>query len=455
MSSDWHYALYFCYIFIFMIIAKLLKEKTGLFKSIIIPTSLMAGFVGLVLGPEVLGVFDFDINFYKSLVGHFMGVGFIALTLSGSKQTQGKDSVNSGIFIVTNYVMQGIVGMIIVYGLIATIKPDLFPGLGLILPLAYGQGPGFASNIGGSWDLVLPFGYVQQYGLTLATAGFLVGGVIGIFLLNYFVRKHNISITRLNALKGIRTKQVTLRNVKEINFFDTLTSQIAWVSLLYALTYMVMKYLVLGLGYLGPVGETIASLVKGFNFLFGILIALVFKQILKYLNTRGHRAQELIDDYVMQNLTSFAFNVMITSAVLAISLNVIKDYWQLLLAMSIGGALTTWLFISWFGPKVFKVNTRHYMIAMFGMMTGTASTGLALLRGIDPDLETDVAKNLALGTAIATPLGLPLMALLAVPLTGYTTGQPHFNLITLGALVVYLLILIAFALYRNRDKSSS
>jgi|LFRM01.1.fsa_nt_gb hypothetical protein len=40
-------------------------------------------------------------------------------------------------------------------------------------------------------------------------------------------------------------------------------------------------------------------------------------------------------------------------------------------------------------------------MAMFGMLTGTASTGIALLRGIDPDLETDVAKNLVLGSAVA------------------------------------------------------
>lgn len=450
MSSDWQYALFFCYIFIFMIIAKFLKEKTGLFRSIIIPTSLMAGFIGLILGPEVLGVFDFDIDFYKYLVGHFMGIGFIALTLSGSKAKQGKDSVNSGIFIVCNYVMQGIVGMLIVYILVATVKPDLFPGLGLILPLAYGQGPGFASNIGGSWDLVLPFGYVQQYGLTLATMGFLVGGVMGVIMLNYFVRKYDMPISKLNTLKGIQTKDVTLTNLKEINFFDTLTAQVAWVGLLYGLTYMVMKYLIFGLSYLGPVGDTIASLVKGFNFLFGILVALLFKEILKALNRRGHRAMEMIDDYMMQNITSFSFNVMITSAVLAISINAIRDYWELLLAMSIGGAIVTWFFVTWLGRKVFKVNTLHYIIAMFGMMTGTASTGLALLRGIDPDLETDVAKNLALGSAIATPLGLPLMALLAVPITGYTAGTPSSNLITLGALTGYLLLLIFIAIYRNR-----
>lgn len=454
MNSDWQIVLYICYIFIFMFIAKLLKEKTGFFRSIIVPTSLMAGFIGLFLGPEVIGLFKFDQDFYAPLVSHFMGIGFIGLTLAGSNEKQGKDSVNSGLFIVTNYLFQGIVGMIIVYALILTIKPNLFVGLGLMLPLAFGQGPGFASSIGSSWDLVLPFGYINQYGLTLATTGFLVGGVIGIILLNYYVRKYDMPVERLKTLRGLQNKSITFTNIKEINFFDILTVQVAFIAIAYALTYVLMNYTIIGLSYLGTVGATIASLVRGFNFLFGILVALVIKQVLRYLNKRGHRALELIDDFTMMNLTSFAFSVMITSSVMAISLQAVQGYWELLLAMSIGGALITLWFCTWLGRKVFHLNTEHYILGMFGMMTGTASTGLALLRGVDPDLESDVGKNLVLGSAIATPLGLPLMALLAVPIIGYTQNRPSMYLVTFLALVAYEVLLVSIAIYRNRKKPS-
>ena len=453
MNSDWQYVLYFCYIFIFMFVAKLLKEKVGLFRSIIIPTSLMAGFLGLVAGPEVLGLVKFDLNFYASIVSHFMGVGFIALTLAGSGERQGRDSVNSGLFIVSNYVFQGIVGMLILYILIATVRPDLFVGLGLMMPLAFGQGPGFASSIGASWDEVLPFGFVNQYGLTLATMGFLVGGVVGVILLNYYVRKYDLNVERLRTLKGLQNRSITFTNVQEINFFDTLTVQVAFIAVAYATTFVVMHFTIAGLGYLGTVGATIASLVRGFNFLFGILVALVIKRILQFLNARGHRALELIDDFTMQNVTSFAFSVMITSSVMAISINAIRDYWLLLLTMSVGGAIATLFFVTWFGQKIFRFHTRHYILAMFGMMTGTASTGLALLRGVDPNLETDVARNLVLGSAIATPLGLPLMALLAVPIVGYTENRPSLYLVTLGSLTLYLLLIMGIALFRNRDKS--
>lgn len=449
MSSDWQYVLYLCYIFIVMFIAKLIKEKTGIFRSIIVPTSLLGGFIGLLLGPEVVGLITFEQDFYATLMTHFMGIGFIGLTLAGSGQRQGRDSVNAGIFIVANYLFQGIVGMLVLYGLVATIQPELFVGLGLMLPLAFGQGPGFASSIGGSWDEVLPFGYVQQFGLTLATTGFLVGGIIGIVLLNYYVRKYTMPVDRLRTLKGLQNKSITFTAVKEINFFDTLTVQVTFIALTYALTYLVMTYTIMGLSYLGTVGNTIASLVRGFNFLFGILLALLIKQILKFLNSRGHRALELIDHFTMMNVTSFAFSVMITSSVMAISLRAIGQYWQLLVAISLVGATATLGFILWFGRRVFRLNPEHYILGMFGMMTGTASTGLALLRGVDPNLETDVAKNLVLGSAIATPIALPMMALLALPIIGYTEGKPLLYLVTLAVLVVYLVFLMGIALYRN------
>jgi hypothetical protein len=42
MRDDWTVVLYVLYIFIFMLIAKLMKEKLGIFKSIIIPNALLA-----------------------------------------------------------------------------------------------------------------------------------------------------------------------------------------------------------------------------------------------------------------------------------------------------------------------------------------------------------------------------------------------------------------------------
>lgn len=451
MTSDWAAAINFVLIFVLMFGAKFLKEKLGLFKNVIIPTALLAGFIGLMLGPEVAGLLKFDINFYEKLVFHFMGLGFIALTLSEQSVKQKTDSVKSGLFIISTYCFQGLVGMVAVLALVATIKPDLFVGLGLMLPLAYGQGPGFASSIGASWEEVLSFGYINQYGLTLATIGFLVGGVIGVVMLNYYVRKYNIPVARLSSLKGLQSKELTVTSVKEINFFDNLTVQITWIALIYVATYLTIWGLVAVLTRLGQLGETVASLIRGFNFLFGIILALAFKRGMHYLSDRGHRALPLLDRYVMHNIASLSFNIMITASVMAISIQAIRGYWELLLGVAAVGAIATLLFVTWLGKRVFLNHSLHYRLAMFGMLTGTASTGMALLRGIDPNLDTDVAKNFVLGSAVAAPLGIPLMVLLGLPVIGYAENNPAYYYVTFLAILAYTLLMLGVLFWKRRQ----
>lgn len=450
MNQSWISVLSVTYIFIFMFIAKFLKEKLGIFRSIIVPTSLLAGFLGLLLGDEVIGLITFDREMYADIVYHCLGIGFIALSLSGGDKKQGRDSVNSGLFILSNYCFQGVLGMLLVVILAAFFKPDLFLGLGLILPLAFGQGPGFAYSIGSTWDRTLGIGYAAQYGLTLATAGFLVGGLVGIILLNVVVRKQKIEVKRLKQLSGLQFKDLRLESVKEINFFDMLTTQVTWIAIIYFLALNTMFLLSTFLKTLGNVGVTVAGLVDGFNYLFGILFAIAFRQLLMYLKKRGHRTKELIDPYLMQSIASLAFHIMIAASVMAISIYAIRDYWEVLLVVSIGGTIGVLSFVVLFGRIAFNRHPWYYILAMFGMMTGTASTGLALLRGVDPELDTDVATNLVLGSAVAAPLGIPLMVLLSQPAISYSEGTTKHYYIAFFGILIYLVILMGVLVFRSR-----
>lgn len=455
MTPDWAIVINIALIFVLMFAAKMIKEKLGIFKNVIIPTSLLAGFFGLIIGPQVIGLVDFNLLLYEKLVFHFMAIGFIALTLSEQSVKQKSDSVKSGLFIVATYCFQGVVGMLAVLVLIYTIKPELFVGLGLMLPLAYGQGPGFASSIGSSWDEVLPFGFINQYGLTLSTMGFLVGGVVGVVLLNYYIRKYKIPVARLSSLKGLESKQLTITSIKEINFFDNLTVQLTWISIIYIASFLTITGLAYVLEPLGEIGHTLASLLKGFNYLFGILLAIAFKRLMIFLSKRGHRAEPLLDKYLMHNIASLSFNIMIAASVMAISVEAIKGYWELLLVVSVVGAVASFFFITWLGRKVFLNHTLLYILAMFGMLTGTASTGMALLRGLDPNLDTDVAKNFVLGSAVGAPLGLPLMVMLGFPIIGYTHNNPTYYWITFLGILAYTFLMVGILLFKtHREKKA-
>lgn len=465
MRADWHFVLMFVYVFVFMFIAKLLKEKLGIFKSIVFPTSLLAGFLGLIFGPGVLGSvkinignlaiplgLQYEYEFYESILFYFMIIGFVALTLTERELKQNRTSLDCGIFIVSGYVIQGIIGLAVLYSL-ALFGKKYFSGLGLLLPLAFGQGAGLAGSIGHSWDKQTEIGYIQQFGITLAAAGLIVGGIIGVVLLNYYIRKSKLQPVKLRELKGLQTADVSFISPKEINFFDNLLVQVVWISIVLLLTFIVSYVFYNIMLPLGKVGKTISDLILGFAFLFGIFIAMGLRGFLRFLDKRGHRANVLINDYMMNNISSFAVNVMITASIMAIRVDMIKKYLLPLILLIVVGTIITIIFCHFLGVRVFKTNPVHYILAMFGMLTGVAATGIALLRGVDPNLQTDTSDNaIVLGSAIATPIGIPMMAVLSLPIVAYTTKQVVYEYLTVAFLVGYFILLILWLLLRVKKR---
>lgn len=76
---------------------------------------------------------------------------------------------------------------------------------------------------------------------------------------------------------------------------------------------------------------------------------------------------------------------------------------------------------------------------MYGMLTGTISSGVLLLREIDPEFDTPAANNLLTGSSFAIVMGAPMLLLI-----GLAPVSPLMTLLTLGLLVVYLIPLVLF-----------
>ena len=72
---------------------------------------------------------------------------------------------------------------------------------------------------------------------------------------------------------------------------------------------------------------------------------------------------------------------------------------------------------------------------MFGMLTGTASTGMILLREIDPNYETPAADNLVLQGLPAIIFGAPIFLLVSFSAESFTNA-----LITMGIVTALFII---------------
>ena len=82
---------------------------------------------------------------------------------------------------------------------------------------------------------------------------------------------------------------------------------------------------------------------------------------------------------------------------------------------------------------------------MYGMMTGTASTGIMLLREVDPLFHTPMSMNLVTGSSTAIIFAAPILLLV-----GLAAQSELLLYVTLGSIFVYWAILHFGLRYRTR-----
>lgn len=86
------------------------------------------------------------------------------------------------------------------------------------------------------------------------------------------------------------------------------------------------------------------------------------------------------------------------------------------------------------------------------MLTGTASTGLALLKGVDRDFESPVAEEMVVGSGTAISMALPLFALLMFPGLAIAQNNNIYNWLVFIIPITYFFILLGITLTINKGK---
>ncbi|MBQ1630987.1 MAG: sodium:glutamate symporter, partial [Firmicutes bacterium] len=152
-AALWNPIIQFGIIAILILVANVLRRKLPFIRKTLMPTAVLAGFLMLII--RQTGLIGMDTDFLEMLTYHALGIGFIALTLrvpTKGSASGGLIGSKSGALIVSTYLVQALTGLVISIGLAFTVMPDLFKASGILLPMAYGQGPGQANNIGSTYE---------------------------------------------------------------------------------------------------------------------------------------------------------------------------------------------------------------------------------------------------------------------------------------------------------------
>lgn len=447
----WNVIIQFGIISGIILFANILRRKIKAVKKSLMPTAVLGGFLLLLL--RISNLVRIDMNMLEMITYHGIALGFIALSLRvpHPKLNDGADRLTapkSGAVIVSTYLMQGILGLSITLLLAYTIMPDFFKAAGVLLPMGYGQGPGQANNVGTAYQNL---GFVggRSFALSIAAAGYLSACTIGVLCLNVLHRRNKIKAQQYEEVSGSVTVD-TFQDSNEIPIsesVDKLSVQIALVLLVYLLTYLACT----GLSKLALLaGEGLANTVNpllwGFNFIIGSVLAMLLRVIIKSLRKAKVMTRQYQNNYLLSRISGLAFDAMIIAGIASINISDLKGLWLPFLLLCVSGAIVTLVYLQWVCKRIYPAYYYEGLLSMYGMLTGTISSGILLLREIDPGFETPAANNLITGSSTAILFGAPMLVLIGI--------APEQPFLTFGLLIIYFILLLLFLFKVNiRNKN--
>ena len=418
-----------------LLVGNILRRKIPFIRRSLIPTSLLGGLLILLI--KMLPFYDNVVNqaTMEVITYHALGIGFIALGLKQAKDSQKTNAgkvLETGLLTGATYVIQGLVGLAATIALFYIM--GFFPGGGIIVALGFGQGTGQALNYGKMYET--DFGFVggTTWGLTIATVGFLVASIVGVIYMNILRKKGKLVLRDGEGVQNQLEDFVSEGEIPLTESVDKFTINFCLVFLVYAIAYTIMRAINI-------------NLVWGFNFLLGTIIAALVRWGIKGLKKTKLMHKEMTNNYLLDRISGFMFDLMIIAGVAAIDLSELSGLWWQLAIVCTLGAIATFVYVRIACNHLYPEYRNEAFFSMFGMLTGTASNGMILLREIDPKFETPAANNLVLQSIPAIAFGGALLLLFNI------CSNIKNSWIALGILaaawIIYTIVIFRKAIFKK------
>jgi len=450
-NYTWSIVLQFTIICVLLLIGNTIRRKVPFFRKTLIPTAILAGFLGLGLkylfGPDAMnvqidGVLLLQNEFFEAITYHGIGIGFAALALKTTRESAKKNkdarALKSGILIVQTYLLQAFIGLAITIP-IFYIFNYIAQYSGILLAFGFGQGPGQAGNNGWIFETsdTMPFIGGKSFGLAIATIGTMWSCIVGVWHINKEHKKKKV-VRTADEERASNTQVEYADEIPLTEAVDKLSIQVALVGLVYVLAY----FFIFGITKIVP--KEFGALFWGFNFIFAMLIGMLVKMIIKFFKKKRWMKREYTNEYMLNRIAGVTFDFMIICSIMSVEIEMISSLGMIITLVIITtlGGIVTYIYLRKMCKILYPSYEEEAFAAMFGMQTGMAPNGIALVREIDPNYKTPAADNLVTGSATAVPFGVFLIVLI-VPLihTTQTMIFVCFAIITVVMIGYHFLML--------------
>lgn len=397
-----------------------LRVRIPIFQKFFIPASIIAGFVGLLLGPQVLGallpeesvlskgIFPEEmIDVWREIPGIFITLIFATIFLGKKIEPLGKIWKLSGPQMAFGQTIawgQYVVGILAVL-LILIPFFDLSPVSAALIEVSFQGGIGTATGLAPTFES-LGFQEARALGVGLATIGLTSGLILGIIILNWGVKNGKTQVLKLPEKASDRRLKGQFDSKPSAGSLTTRSSAIETLSIHFgfiAAAIFVGFLLLEGLQLLeNATWEkwTGFTLMKHFPLFPLALIGSVFVQAVADRIT----TYSLISHAIIKRINGFALDFMITSAIASLSLSVIGKHilpFAVLALVGIGWNLFAFFFIA---KRVLPDYWFERGICDFGQSMGMTALGLLLNRISDPENKSPALEGFAYKQMIFEPV---------------------------------------------------
>ena len=451
-GAVWSFLVQLGLLLLFLMLGNILRRTIPLFRKCLVPSALLGGALLLIVNmiTKSFGVVLVDNRMMQVITYHCLAIGFAAMSLKTEKttvKTRRSQVVEFGALQGGTYMLQAFTGLAITiaFFLLTRYSSNIISYIsGLLLPLGFGQGPGNALT----WDVnftntpATQFAGNGSFGLSLASIGFVVASVFGVLHINISKKKGHIQIREArDSGEFVDPTNPGGNEIPDNESVDKFSIQMGFVALAYAIAFGFM-YL------LGILSDFTNSIAWGFNFLWASLAAMAIKPAVKLLQKRNLMHRNYINNYQMDRISGFSFDLMIVAGVAAIEINDIKNYILPIVILSLVGTVITYTYIRRVAKHCFADCEHEFFLMSFGTLTGTASNGMILMKEIDPGLKSPVSSLYILSNFPAMVMIAPLLLLLNFAGKSFTNACIACG-IFFALWLIYTLFLFRKKLFKN------
>ena len=435
----------FCMLSLLLIIGKVLRAKITLLQKLYLPSSVIAGILGLI----IISIFKSHIPpdwimGWNKLPGILINVVFATLFLGVVIPSLSTIWKKSGPQLAYGQIVawgQYVVGTGLV---IFMLRPlfDVSSLFGTIVPVGFEGGHGTAGGLSETFSRIgWPEG--TDYALASATFGVIAAIITGMILINWAARNNILTMCKKpeeltpSELAGIYPENKRPSAGKQTviaDSIDTLAFHLAITGIAILIGYLIKQGLIFTEDFIPFLKDN--GVMRSFPLfpicmIGGVMVQLASNKLAK---------TPPIDHQTMQRLGGCALDFLVVAAIATIRLEIIAHGIVPFLIIIAGGIIWNVFCVMWLAKRLLPDFWFERAIAEMGQSMGVTATGLLLLRVVDPESKSNAPSAFGYKQLLHEPfMGGGLWTSSAI-LLAWTWGPWFIFLVSIAAIIIWLLI---------------